>query len=118
MSERDPLAEKIRLKERAEEDQYFAERDRELIEKIKNLRAIKQESVIREWTHARCPNCGERLQLRSVHGEAIDQCPSCMGIWLPKTKLDLVAQHGGEWMRRFVAGLVHLLEPPHDQRGL
>jgi hypothetical protein len=37
----------MRLKERAEEYQYFAERDRELIEKIKQARAVEQESVIR-----------------------------------------------------------------------
>jgi Zn-finger nucleic acid-binding protein len=117
MSERDPLGEKIRLKERAEEDQYFAQRDRELIEKIKHTREVEHESVIREFARARCPQCGERLRQRSVHGEMIDECPSCQGIWLPKTKLDLVAQQGGEWMRKFAAGLVHLLEPSHEQKG-
>lgn len=35
MDEKDHLGEKIRLKERAEEDLYFARRDQELLAKLK-----------------------------------------------------------------------------------
>jgi hypothetical protein len=35
MDEKDRLGAKLREKEKAEEDRYFAQRDRELIEKLK-----------------------------------------------------------------------------------
>ena len=41
MDEKDHLGEKLKLKERAEEDRYFAERDRELIAKLKQAQAAK-----------------------------------------------------------------------------
>ncbi|HXG21137.1 MAG TPA: zf-TFIIB domain-containing protein [Methylomirabilota bacterium] len=115
MSERDPLGEKIRLKERGEEDQYFAERDRELLEKLKHAREVEREHTIRELARARCPQCGERLRQRLVHSEPINECPSCQGVWLPKEKLVAASQQGNEWMRHFVEGLTRWLEHPRAE---
>ena len=48
MNERDPVGDKIRLKERAEEDPYFAAQDRELIAKLHYTQASEQEHTIEE----------------------------------------------------------------------
>jgi ribosomal protein L37AE/L43A len=113
MDEKDHLGEKMRLRERAEEDRYFAERDRELIAKLKQAQAAEQEKTIRELARFRCPQCGERLNQRVFHGVLIDECPACQGLWLNKTKLEsVVKQSGEEWVGNFLEGLVRLVTHP------
>jgi len=113
MDEKDHLGEKMRLKELAEEDRYFAERDRELIAKLKQVQAIEQEKTIRELARSRCPQCGERLHQRLLHGVMIEECPPCQGIWLNQAKLAEVSRHRGEeWMSNFLEGLVRLVGHP------
>ncbi len=68
MDEKDSLGEKMRLKERAEEDRYFAERDRELIAQLKHVQEAEHEKMVRELARGRCPQCGERLRRRPIHG--------------------------------------------------
>ncbi|MEW6300008.1 MAG: zf-TFIIB domain-containing protein [Thermodesulfobacteriota bacterium] len=112
MDEKDHLGEKMRLKERAEEDVYFARRDQELIAKLRQAQAAEQERTIRELARFRCPQCGERLSQRSVHGETIQECLSCQGLWLDKTKLELVSRRKSEeWLENFLEGLVRLVGP-------
>jgi predicted Zn-ribbon and HTH transcriptional regulator len=114
MDEKDHLGEKMRLKERAEEDRYFAERDRELIAKLKQAQEAEQEKTIRELAHARCPHCGERLRQRPLHEVMVEECPSCQGVWLDKTKLtDVSRSRGKEWTANFLEGLARLMEHPH-----
>lgn len=113
MDEKDSLGEKMRLKERAEEDRYFAERDRELIAQLKHAQEAEHEKMVRELVHGRCPQCGERLRQRPIHGELIDECPSCRGIWLTQAKLEVLSHGGGgEWIGSFLAGLGRLVEHP------
>ncbi len=113
MDEKDHLGEKMRLKELAEEDRYFAERDRELIAKLRQAQEAEQERAIRELTRARCPQCGERLHPHLFHGVMIEECPACQGIWLNQAKLAEVSRHRGEeWMSSFLEGLVRLVERP------
>ncbi|MBI3301106.1 MAG: zf-TFIIB domain-containing protein [Deltaproteobacteria bacterium] len=115
MDEKDHLGEKMRLKERAEEDRYFAERDRELLAKLKQAQEAEQEKTIRELARARCPQCGERLRQRPFHGVMIEECPPCQGIWLNQAKLALLSRHGGEeWIGTFLEGLVRVVEHPRD----
>jgi hypothetical protein len=109
MDEKDHLGEKIRLKERAEEDVYFARRDQELIAKRKQAQAAERERAVRELARCRCPQCGERLSQRSVHGQTIQECLSCQGIWLDKAKLELVFRpKSEEWLANFFQGLARL----------
>src|SRR2546421_8150194 len=96
MDEKDHLGEKMRLKERAEEDRYFAERDRELIAKLKQAQAAEQEAMIRELARSRCPQCGERLRQRPFQGGMIAESPTCQGTWLDKGKLQVGSQRSRE----------------------
>jgi Zn-finger nucleic acid-binding protein len=82
--EKDRFGETLKLVERAKEDIYFAERDRELIEKLKaQLRKIdKQESKLH------CPKCPGLLETYTFQGFVLDRCHECGGIWMDKGELE------------------------------
>jgi hypothetical protein len=113
MDTKDRLGAMLEQKERAEENRYFAERDRELIAHLKHQQEAEQEKTLREFDRSRCPRCGERLRGRSLHEVPIDECPACQGVWLDKGELEAVSQHQGrEWTRQFLEGLSQLLMRP------
>ncbi len=114
MDEKNHLGDKLHLKERAEEDQYFAERDREALTKLKHAQEAEHEDLIRGLARGRCPQCGQRLQQRAMHGEMVDECPTCHGMWLTKAQLETVSHPSREaWIRKFLEGLTRLVQPPH-----
>ena len=65
-SEKDRLGEKLHQKEKAEEDRYFAERDKELLEKLRHEKVAQ-----------RCPTCGTALIAVERHGKTVHECPAC-----------------------------------------
>jgi len=69
--EKDRFGETMKLVERAKEDIYFAQHDRELIEKLKAQlqKADKQESQLH------CPKCPGLLESHTFQGFALDRCP-------------------------------------------
>lgn len=100
MDEKDRLGAKLREKEKAEEDRYFAQRDKELLEKLRQEQAEPQ-----EITHAlmRCPKCGTKLNTIEHHNVTVEECPSCQGVWLDRGELEVLAQRENEgWLSRFV----------------
>ncbi|HJY84118.1 MAG TPA: zf-TFIIB domain-containing protein [Candidatus Binatia bacterium] len=117
MDEKDYLGKILELKERAEEDRYFAERDRELIAKLKQAHEAEHEDTVRELARFRCPQCGERLLPRPYQGVNIEVCPACLGAWLSKEKLETVTlRKGRRWVRNFLAGLIQLMEHPYGEQ--
>lgn len=106
MDNKDRLGEKLRLKEMADEDRYFGERDRELLAGLQARQAAAEEHRAREHSHGRCPHCGEHLQQRTIHGATIRECQPCQGIWLHKDQLPVMTHSGGsEWLETFLRGL-------------
>jgi Zn-finger nucleic acid-binding protein len=73
--------------ERAEEDFYFAAKDRELIEEMK-VEAQKVEATMRQERAATCPKRGEKFVVYSFMDFVLDRCESCEGIWLDKGELE------------------------------
>src|ERR687887_97604 len=65
-NERDRLGEKLHQKEKADEDRYFAERDKELLEKLRHAKDA-----------ARCPTCGAALVAVQRGGKTPHECPAC-----------------------------------------
>jgi uncharacterized protein len=39
-----------------------------------------------------CPNCNIQMLPSEIHGEEIDYCPKCMGIWLENGKIELIIE--------------------------
>jgi tRNA(Ile2) C34 agmatinyltransferase TiaS len=83
--DKDRFGDTMKLVERAKEDIYFAERDRELIEKIKSqLRKSEQD------TQLHCPKCSGSLESYTFQGFALERCQNCGGIWMDKGELEAV----------------------------
>lgn len=113
MNQKDRLGEILRLKEQAEEDLYFAARDRELLARLKHAVEAERDKTLRPLARARCPVCGERLSPHSLHGTRIEACPSCEGFWLDKdTRQQLSVGTRESWVQHFLAGLSRLLNRP------
>jgi hypothetical protein len=102
--EKDRLGNKLREKQRAEEDRYFAEKDRE---KLAKLRGESKETAPAQL--GLCPRCGLELKQRDLHGVSIDECSHCHGIWLDKGELESVVEREDEgwahrWLRNVLSG--------------
>jgi hypothetical protein len=81
--EKDRFGETMKLVERAKEDIYFAERDRELIEKFRN-----QMQKVEKSAGVHCPKCPGLLETYTFQGFVLDRCQSCGGIWMDKGELE------------------------------
>jgi len=87
-SEKDRFGDAMRLVERAKEDIYFAERDRELLEKLRaRLRRVDGTETRRS-----CPNCPGKLEGYTFEGFALDRCHECGGIWLDRGELEAIVR--------------------------
>ncbi len=103
MSEKDRLGEKLRDAERGREDQFFAERDRQLIEQLRRTKGDDAEATLKQAAHMRCPKCGTRLGQRTLHGISVDECSSCHGVWLDEGELQAIATKEDDgWLARWL----------------
>ena len=99
--EKDPLRE-LKLREQAEEDIFFARRDRELIQRLRDAHDHALREHIRELTRMRCPHCGARLQRVEHHGVTVEECPSRHGMWLTQAELETLAKREHDsWIGRY-----------------
>ena len=84
VEEKDRFGESLQLLERAKEDIYFAQRDRELIEKLK-AQLHKVEDV---KSKLYCPKGHGLLETCTFQGFLLDRCPSCCGVWMDNGELE------------------------------
>jgi Zn-finger nucleic acid-binding protein len=84
--QKDRFGEAMRLLERAQEDIYFAAKDRELIEKLKaQLKKIERPATENQF---QCPKCPRQLESYEFMQFTLDHCPGCGGLWLDKGELE------------------------------
>ncbi len=101
-NEKDRLGDKLRDVERAREDQYFAERDRELLAKLRSGKEAESD-VLKEAARMRCPKCGARLKTRALHEVEVDECPECHGMWLDQGELEKIGKREANgWIARWL----------------
>lgn len=99
--EKDRLGEKLREVEKAREDLFFAERDRQLLEKMKAQTGDQAGQSAFASAKGRCPRCGERLVSASRLDVSIDECPRDHGIWLDGGELEkLMSRESSGWLAR------------------
>ena len=93
------LSEKLKEKERAEEDVYFGKRDRVLLEELR-LKTETQQQGTRTLAGMRCPDCGTVLERVTHHGVTIEQCPEGHGLWLTEAELHALAKRERDSTKR------------------
>ena len=88
--EKDRFGDKIRDLEKAREDQWAAQRDRELLENLRHKQAeLKQAmSAATESMGALCPHCHQQLVKGEKAGIAVLACPSDEGAWIDQAELN------------------------------
>jgi uncharacterized protein with PIN domain len=78
--EKDRLGQKLRDVEKAREDQWAAQQDRELIEKLRRKGGAQKRQM-------KCPECGQPLETTTRNKVSMALC-SAHGAWLEKAALD------------------------------
>ncbi len=85
--------------ERAREDIYFTQKDRELIARLREKDQEELERAILEICAMRCPKCGRKLEETSYQKVRIDRCMKCGGVWLDPGELETLAPEEHEsWL--------------------
>jgi Transcription factor zinc-finger len=81
------------------EDIYFAQKDRELIARLREKDQQELEQAILELCSMRCPKCGRKLEETVYQNVRIDRCTGCSGVWLDPGELEILApeEHKG-WL--------------------
>ena len=101
--DKDPFTEKLKERERAAEDVFFARRDRDLIEKLRNVSDEAQRRNILELAYMRCPECGARLVRAQHYGVTIEECAEGHGMWLTESELHALAKRErNSWIGRYI----------------
>jgi hypothetical protein len=100
--ERDRLGEKLRDKERGEEDRYFAQQEREKLEKLRAQSAPAQAA----GALGRCPRDGASLVERDHLGVKVCDCPTCGGVWLDKGELASFERKDEGWAHRWLRSVL------------
>ncbi len=77
---------KPQFDERANEDSYFALKERELVEDLR-FEFHKAAAAEREARLATCPKCSGRFANYPFLGFDLERCERCEGIWLNKGEL-------------------------------
>jgi TFIIB-like protein len=102
MFDRDALVDTLTQRERAEEDVYFARRDRELLERERARRREGEEERVRRSARMRCPECGVHLVDVRRRGIVTEECPAGHGFWAkPGAIRERIAREHDSWLDRW-----------------
>jgi len=97
--EKDRFGDKLRDAERAKEDTYFAKRDRDLVEKMRENKDADEQAGAKSG----CPKCGEPLTSASHLGVSVGECTRCGGVWLDKSEVEeLARRESAGWLARYL----------------
>lgn len=96
------MANKWDERKKAQEDEYFVKKERELLAKLRTKQESEAKAATEKTPSMRCPKCGEPLKARSFQKIEIDQCTGCNGIWLDAGEMEQVAgKESDSWLGRF-----------------
>ena len=96
------MANKWDERKKAQEDEYFVKKERELIAKMNEMQEAEAQATAKGAFDMKCPKCGETLKERTFQKIVIDQCSGCHGIWLDAGELEQVAEkEGASWLGKF-----------------
>jgi hypothetical protein len=94
---KDRLGDTLKKKQKGEEDLFFAEQDRQAVERLRAARAAGTQPPVT------CPRCGKLLEEQDRRGVAIDVCPAGCGMWLDAGELEEIAKREKDsWLTRLL----------------
>lgn len=98
---KDRFGDKLREKEKAEENRFFAEQDAARLEKLRSEKEKK------EFEGGHCPRDGAKLVEQTLEKVSVDICPTCNGIWLDSGELEAIEARVGEsWFSKWVRNVL------------
>ncbi len=96
------MANKWDERKKAQEDEYFIRKERELLEKLKAKQGAEAKEAAQSSADLKCPRCGQILKEQTFQKILIDQCPGCHGIWLDAGELEQIAgKEDDSWLGKF-----------------
>src|SRR5437016_4932933 len=121
------MANKWDERKKAQEDEYFVKKERELLANLKAKQEAETKTSLQKTCYMHCPKCGAPLKARpakcrcipctgrsqsfgsfaplkarSFQKIEIDQCTGCNGIWLDAGELEQVAgKDESSWLGKF-----------------
>lgn len=103
MADKDRFGDKLRDKQKADEDRFFAEQDRAALDKLRQQTSEAGEAAVAETAKGRCPRCGAPLVARKLDQVEIDECSRGHGIWLDAGELEALSNRDSKgWLKRFL----------------
>lgn len=91
------------------EDEYFARRNAELIEQMRQRLDAERESRDRHSHYMKCPKCGADLQEMKQGNITVDICPECKGAWFDAGEVNLMREASKHPLTHVVTDLLELL---------
>ena len=96
--EKDRLGDRLKERETAEENRYFAQQNKAALDKLRGQAGAAPAAT--------CPRCAAGLEQVDHLGVKIDRCPAGHGMWLDAGEFELVAQREKDsWLGRLLPSL-------------
>lgn len=96
--------------EKQEEDRWFKEHEKELIETAKERKRIEEEKRQKELHYMHCPKCGHQLSCIEVEGIILDKCEKCEGLWFDKGELEQLRKREEEHKKNFLSKFMEMFK--------
>jgi uncharacterized protein len=93
----------------ANEDEYFARQNAELIKGMRARLDADRVSRERHSHYMKCPKCGADLQEVARGHVTIDICPECRGAWFDAGEVELMREASKNPLTHVVTDLLELL---------
>jgi hypothetical protein len=94
---KDRLGQRLHEREKAEEDRFFAEKEREALARLRQAQGPDATKA----ALGHCPRCGSALDAIKLYGVDVLQCPADCGHWLDKGEIEVIAQREqNSWLGR------------------
>ena len=98
------------------EDEYFAQREQEILRQQRVNAAAAASAAERRSHHMKCPKDGYDLITQTLRDVQVDTCAHCGGIWLDAGELERLGSQGEPGMvgrlLRDLGGTLHLTRRP------
>lgn len=101
---------------RSNEEEYFARREAELLRQQREAMQKTAAEAERKSHYLKCPKCGFGLVTTTLQSVEIDQCPSCLGVWLDAGETEAMLK-GNDEQRGLVRSTLLAIVAPAGGAG-